>query len=70
MDFEGGIWKSNDGMFKGSYIAPDGMERFYLATFMRPNNARRLFPCLDEPGFKVSSIYIIECALNCSKILP
>lgn len=27
--------------------------RIYLATYLRPNNARRLFPCFDEPAFKV-----------------
>lgn len=27
--------------------------RTYLATYLRPNNARRLFPCFDEPAFKV-----------------
>ncbi|XP_013111862.1 aminopeptidase N [Stomoxys calcitrans] len=53
MEFEGGIWKTNEGIFKGTYISDDGEENTYLATYMRPNNARRLFPCFDEPGFKV-----------------
>ncbi|XP_065370998.1 aminopeptidase N [Calliphora vicina] len=54
MDFEGYIWESTDGLFKGSYtVANETEKRIYLATYMRPNNARRLFPCFDEPGFKV-----------------
>ncbi|XP_023169750.2 aminopeptidase N isoform X2 [Drosophila hydei] len=46
--FEGSIWESGEGLFKGSYS-----NGTYLATYLRPNNARRLFPCYDEPGFKV-----------------
>lgn len=54
MDFEGNIWESTEGLFKGSYsIANETERKVYLATYMRPNNARRLFPCFDEPGFKV-----------------
>lgn len=26
--------------------------RQYWATHMRPSNARRVFPCFDEPGYK------------------
>lgn len=47
--FEGYIWESAEGLFKGSYS-----NLTYLATSLRPNNARRLFPCFDEPRFKVS----------------
>uniref|UniRef100_A0A1A9WGS8 Aminopeptidase n=1 Tax=Glossina brevipalpis TaxID=37001 RepID=A0A1A9WGS8_9MUSC len=54
IDFEGNIWKSAEGLFKGSYVTGiNNEEKHYLATSMRPNNARRLFPCFDEPGFKV-----------------
>ncbi|XP_037815960.1 aminopeptidase N [Lucilia sericata] len=54
MDFEGNIWESTEGLFKGSYSVGNETEKItYLATYMRPNNARRLFPCFDEPGFKV-----------------
>ncbi|KAM7360043.1 aminopeptidase N isoform 1-T2 [Cochliomyia hominivorax] len=54
IDFEGYIWETTEGLFKGSYtIANVTEKKYYLATYMRPNNARRLFPCFDEPGFKV-----------------
>ncbi|KAI8114855.1 Aminopeptidase N [Lucilia cuprina] len=54
MDFEGSIWETTEGLFKGSYSVGNETKKIsYLATYMRPNNARRLFPCFDEPGFKV-----------------
>ncbi|XP_064537425.1 uncharacterized protein LOC135427757 [Drosophila montana] len=46
--FAGYIWESAEGLFKGSYS-----NLTFLATYLRPNNARRLFPCFDEPRFKV-----------------
>lgn len=53
IDFSGSIWETTDGLFKGQYLDGNGNKMYYLATHMRPNNARRLFPCFDEPGFKV-----------------
>lgn len=38
--------------------------RHYLATHMRPNNARKLFPCFDEPHFKVPYIVSISRPKN------
>ncbi|XP_068157436.1 aminopeptidase N [Drosophila tropicalis] len=52
--FEGGIWESAEGLFRGSYTNSATKEtEEYLTTYMRPNNARRVFPCFDEPGVKV-----------------
>lgn len=47
--FEGNVWGSAEGLFTGSYGTSN-----YFATNLKPNNARRLFPCFDEPGFKVN----------------
>lgn len=46
------LWKGSEGLFKGNY-KHDGVSYEYYATYMRPHNARKLFPCFDEPGFKV-----------------
>lgn len=50
--FSGTIWDTAEGLFRGHYADAAGEKRAYLATHMRPNNARRLFPCMDEPQFK------------------
>jgi len=46
--FKGNIWNSAEGLFTGSFT-----NLTYFATNLRLNNARRLFPCFDEPEFKV-----------------
>ncbi|XP_055696927.1 aminopeptidase N isoform X1 [Phlebotomus papatasi] len=50
--FNGMIWESAEGLFKGSYLDKNGTKTEFLATMFKPNNARRLFPCFDEPAFK------------------
>ncbi|XP_059611895.1 aminopeptidase N [Phlebotomus argentipes] len=51
--FSGMIWESAEGLFKGSYLNKNGTKTEFLVTTFKPNNARRLFPCFDEPSFKV-----------------
>ncbi|XP_055377677.1 aminopeptidase N [Condylostylus longicornis] len=53
LKFSGKIWETTEGLFQGSYMDLKGDKHQYYATYMRPHNARRLFPCFDEPGFKV-----------------
>ncbi|XP_063533529.1 aminopeptidase N [Cydia strobilella] len=41
-----------EAFFKSSYQTEQEVERIVAATQLRPNNARRVFPCFDEPGYK------------------
>ncbi|KAH8379861.1 hypothetical protein KR009_007687, partial [Drosophila setifemur] len=52
--FEGYIVETAEALFRGYYTNSSSLEgEAYLATNLKPNNARRVFPCFDEPGFKV-----------------
>lgn len=60
MEFEGHIWTKAEGLFYGSYHADNKSEQIeYIATNLHPNNARRFFPCFDEPEFKANYTFII-----------
>ncbi|XP_013142020.1 PREDICTED: glutamyl aminopeptidase [Papilio polytes] len=43
---------SSEGLFKTTYKTEKDRESVVVATQLRPNNARRVFPCFDEPEFK------------------
>ncbi|KAJ4429177.1 hypothetical protein ANN_26180 [Periplaneta americana] len=44
---------TSEGFFRGSYTNEHTLKQsWYAATKMAPSNARRIFPCFDEPSFK------------------
>ncbi|KAL0882651.1 hypothetical protein ABMA27_001086 [Loxostege sticticalis] len=43
---------TTEAFFKTTYTTEQEVERMVAATQLRPNNARRMFPCFDEPGYK------------------
>lgn len=56
INFKGMIWENTEGLFQGKYKIYDGdqqQDRSYFASYFRPHNARRVFPCFDEPAYKV-----------------
>ena len=40
------------GMFAQPYIRPDGIKGLLLSTKLESTDARRVFPCWDEPAFR------------------
>lgn len=52
VSFSGQITDKLHGLYSSVYTGPDGKRRTIFSTQMEPCDARRLFPCFDEPAFK------------------
>ncbi|HEX3798673.1 MAG TPA: M1 family metallopeptidase [Verrucomicrobiae bacterium] len=53
LEFTGRIGEQAQGLFYVKYNAPSG-KKIMLGTQMEPTDARRMFPCWDEPAFRAT----------------
>ena len=53
LEFNGQIGEQAQGLFYVRYAAPSG-KKVLLATQLEPTDARRMFPCWDEPVFRAT----------------
>lgn len=60
---------TSEAMFRSSYTdSATGEKKWFVATHMRPNLARRVFPSFDEPAYKVPFNLIIGRHKNMSTL--
>ncbi len=52
LHFTGKINQNGAGLFASTYAGADGKPETMLCTQMEPTDARRMFPCWDEPSFR------------------
>lgn len=52
LEFSGLLGTSLEGFYRSSYKDKDGKEHWLFSTDLEPTNARRVFPCFDEPDLK------------------
>ena len=53
LEFDGRIGEQAQGLFYVKYASPSG-KKVMLGTQMEPTDARRVFPCWDEPAFRAT----------------
>ncbi|GFW84221.1 aminopeptidase 2 [Trichonephila clavipes] len=61
--FYGSINNVSVGLYRSSYLAEDGNVSWIASTQFQPSDARRVFPCFDEPSLKAT----IRLSLICNK---
>jgi aminopeptidase N len=54
LSYSGVIESAPQGLFAQPYTQPDGSAGLMLSTKMESTDARRMFPCWDEPAFRAT----------------
>lgn len=53
-EFTGEINDKMKGLYRSKYLSPEGEERYAAVTQFEATDARRCFPCWDEPAIKAT----------------
>ena len=72
MGFRGQLRNDNAGFYKSSYLDASGKRRWLLTSQMEATDARKSFPCFDEPDMKAKfKIRVIhEANMNALSNMP
>lgn len=73
VDFCGVLNDQMRGLYRSTYHALDGSVRTMATTQFEPTDARRAFPCLDEPALKATfclTVHNIPAHLQCISNTP
>lgn len=54
LEFTGEINDKMKGLYRSKYTSPDGEEKYAAVTQFEATDARRCFPCWDEPAIKAT----------------
>ncbi len=54
INYTGKVGLQSQGLFAVKYLTPAGKPKLMFGTQMEPTDARRMFPCWDEPAFKAT----------------
>jgi aminopeptidase N len=60
VQFTGYLTDDNAGFYRSSYLDNNQKRRWLLASQMEPTDARKSFPCFDEPALKAVFIMRVE----------
>ncbi|ELU00955.1 hypothetical protein CAPTEDRAFT_209320 [Capitella teleta] len=58
--FEGPLEPDLTGIYYSSYLASDNTTHYLVTSHLQPTDARKVFPCLDEPQLKAIFGFTIE----------
>jgi len=61
LSYKGKMETAGQGLFRQPYIGADGKQHVMVSTQFESTDARRMFPCWDEPAFR--AVYTLSATL-------